>query len=264
MTFSKQPRPSAKAKPQRVVEPRQISGSDKSLDLFKKTYVMERRTLDSIRLGSGATVYYPAKSLEGGKRYNTPEEKEKPNQWVEAYKKLLQLAKPQSPIQHLRILFFLLRRSALDTPTVLQLASERYLDLVNEFMKFKVNKLQAAFISESNRAKSAIVFNSVNKGTTVQDLLTIVYSTVLDARLELSPLFRYCLVSDALSQAESKAIVNQSSIYSKLKEYVEQIEFLAALDYTVFPEAYDYLYGKTMPSRLKELASSIVQKAMDT
>jgi hypothetical protein len=264
MSFSKPPRPTSKSKPAPSLGQEHLAPADKSVALFKSFYVVERRVLDAVRLGNVETPYNPSKKLDGGKLYDTPEEKVKRNEWATAYEKLIAAAKPTPPVQYLRVLFFLLRGTSVATPTVVQLASKNNLEMVSDFLKLKYSNLQSRFISESSRARTAIVYSSGNKPDSVQELLPAVYSTVLDTRLELSALFRYCLAADILDKVTNvaPAIVNQNIVFSRLKDYSEKIAFLAAWDYTVFPEIYDRVYGKTLPDSFKKLASTMVQDAV--
>lgn len=264
MTFSKPPRPSVKARP--------VSASlavDDALpgyvDLFKRTYVLERRVLDTCRLGPDAKVYHPAKSLDGGNRYNTPEEKEKKNQWVSAYQTIASVSKPRTPIEYVRILFYSLRASSLATPTVLQLATADNQKTVEFYANSAFSRIQAKFITDATRAKTEIVLRTSSNSGTRQSMPDAVYCSLLDSRLELSPLFRYCLAVDTLQKAEGdrKSGVNMDFNVSRMKKYVKSLEFLAAFDYTVFPDVYDSVYGASLPSGFKKLALSLVESARD-
>jgi hypothetical protein len=264
MTFSKQPKPSATARPACV------TFSDQPeipvyVDLFKKTYVLERRVLDLCRLSSASQVYNPAKSLDGGNRYNTPEEKPKKNQWLVAYQKVADISKPKTPIEYVRILFYSLRSSSLPTPTVLQLASQNNATVVADFAKDAFRRVQAKFIADSRRAKTEILLRTSAAAGARQPMASAVYCSLLDVRLELSPLFRYCLAVSTLQAEEDKrkADVNLDSILLRMQQYADDLEFLAAFDYTVFPEIYNSVYGASLSSRFKKLALSLVESARD-
>lgn len=259
MQFSKPPKPSAKATP--VNASIQSDGMPWHVELFKRTYVLERRMLESLRLGPDAAVYRPAKSLDGGLKYNTPEEKEKKNQWQEVYTKVATVAKPNMPMQYVRTLFYALRSSSLATPTLTQLASANNQKIVSDFTKDAFSSLQAKFIADTSRAKSEIFLRTATR----QPLAAAVYSTVLDGRLELSPLFRYCLAADTIQKVndDSKAGVTSGFRLSILEKYLNDLEFLAAFDYTVFPEIYSSVYGSSLPSKFRELAMSLVESARD-
>lgn len=265
MTFSKQPKPSVTATPA-IVTFRDYDEIPSYVDLFKRTYVLERRVLDVCRLGSDAQGYNPAKSLDGGMRYNTPEEKPKKNQWLVAYHKVADASKPRTPIEYVRILFYSLRVSSLPTPTVAQLASANNAAIVADFTKDVFRRIQAKFIADSDRAKTEILLRTSSAAGTRQSMLSAVYCTLLDSRLELSPLFRYCLAVSTLQTAEGerKADVNLDSSYLRMQTYANNLEFLAAFDYTVFPEIYNSVYGSSLPSRFKQLALSLVESARDT
>jgi len=262
--FSKPPKPSnrSKAVPAANASNDNLSGH---VLLFKRTYILERRVLDMCRSEGDAPVYKPAASLDGGKRYNTPEEKEKQNSWESAYRAVAAICKPATPIEYVRILFNSLRSSSLATPTVLQLASAANAQIVRDYAKDAFKRLQSSFITDSARAKTEILLRLGGKSGTRQATFTAIYCTLLDARLGLSPLYRYCLATDALKKAqdERKAGVNMDFRISRMETYVKDLEFLAAFDYTVFPEIYSSVYGSSLPSGFKELALSLVDSARD-
>jgi hypothetical protein len=262
--FSKPPKPSSSSKPvhNEGLSTDSLSGH---VSLFKRTYVLERRVLDMCRAEGDSPVYKPAASLDGGKRYNTPEEKSKQNSWEAAYLAVAAICKPDTPIEYVRILFNSLRYSSLPTPNVLQLASASNAQIVRDYAKDAFKRLQSSFITDSARAKTEILLRLGGKAGTRQATFTAIYCTLLDARLGLSPLYRYCLATDALQKAqdERKAGVNMDFGISRMQTYVKDLEFLAAFDYTVFPEIYSSVYGSSLPSGFKKLALSLVDSARD-
>jgi hypothetical protein len=72
----------------------------------------------------------------------------------------------------------------------------------------------------------------------------------------LSPLFKYCI---ATSTCES--LPKTDPHIEKLNKVAKQFEFLAAMDYTLFPQLYTAVLGKLVPLDFRVAAAEIVSAA---
>jgi len=215
--------------------------------LFKNIYVAERRFLTQLQHGDKAS-YHPAKSLDGTEE--TLEDKAKPNEWIKAYNNISALKITTTPVHYVRILFRLLRVSSLAIPTVAQLTSTANLELVREHLDNLSAFIQIEYLAAIRRTKLSV---SVNAKT--EEIHNAVLRSVLDERLQLTPLFKYCLLHDTstnsnLIEADRK----------KLEEVRDRFEEVAALEYTVFPATYDSVWGKAIPTHFKNKATDIVAR----
>ncbi len=225
------------------------------VQLFKDTYIQERRVLERFRQGSDVSVYQPASSLDGKSKFDSVEERKTTNQWQAMYKKLRQLQHLE-PTNYVRILFYILRGSALAVPTLKQLASPKTIEMVLDGYQKIEDDLRWQFLAESQRIKTAIVISQKGDG---YPLSLAVYYALTDSRLELSPLFRYCIAASTcvrLLQSDKK-----DPHIKKLDKIAKQFEFLAAMDYTLFPRLYDAVLGKIIPADFCVAAADIVSAA---
>lgn len=233
--------------------------SDKSAVVeFKNTYVQERRILERLRGGSRAAEYKPAASLDGASNLLSPEASKTSNAWLEAYKKLKALQSFATPAQYVRILFSILRGSSLAVPTVRQLTTPLFLELVSEHLSRKEEEMRNEYVAETQRAKSAILINQKGVG---YPLPLAVYYALVDRNVELSPLLKYCLAFTTAQQHNAKGVY--SSYCEKLIKLAKQYEFMAALDYAVFPDLYDTVWGNAIPDNLRVTADSLKGSAVE-
>jgi len=224
---------------------------------FKNTYVMERRVLERFRLGE-VTPYRPATSLDGVSRFDSPEERTGVNQWEKSYRKLQQVQKLVTPSRFVRLLFSVLRGSSLAIPTVQQLAGPALVELVSECLKGVQIELRAQFVSEFQRARSAITLQQ-NVGSSTLPLA--VYYAVVDPRLELSPLFKHCL---AMKTVEQVRLNNDEDVHcEKLEKLAKRYEFMAVMDYTLFPDVYDEVWQEAIPESLRVAAREFLATALE-
>lgn len=252
--FSKPPAIGGKAK---APEKSRIDGgvSEKVLR-FKATYVFERRMLERFRSGK-TELYNPAPSLDGKSMWDTPEVKPTKNAWVDVYDRLTTACPKVDPITYVRILFKVLRGSALPVPTVAQLPSHNMLTLVEEFLKDFVVDIREQFVAQSQRAQSAIAINSrVSKNP----LGLAVYCAILDEQSGLSPLFKYCLATETARQLKSAN--QQTDWVQKLRQLAKEYELPAAMEYTLFPSDYDSVWGSAIPTDFAHKASRLLKAAM--
>ena len=225
---------------------------------FKNTYVHERRILERFRQGDAATTYKPAASLDGKSRFNSPEEPTTTNQWDQMYHQLERLQPHVRPTHYVRVMFKILRGSALAIPTLKQLATVPMQEMVAEYLKANELELREQFVTESQRAKSSITINQKGVG---HSLALSVYYAIVDTRLELSPLFKYCLATTTCAYIRQGKI--EDSHCEKLDRLAKRFEFLAALDYTVFPDLYDQVWGNAIPAGFRVAAFSILAAALE-
>lgn len=249
--FSRAPRLNVNARPNSV---KVIKASDNVLkpgvDKFKNTYVAERRLLLFLREGSSST-YHPAKSWNGSP--GTLEDKAKPNLWNKAYESIQQLNVTQTPEHYVRIMFRLLRGRAIPIPTLAQLTSTVYFELVCDYLKDLEWNLRTEYISALKRTTTNISLNIKNK----DDSATAVMRAVFDDRLQLSPFFKYCLLHNTV---ETTTVTEEQKV--KLLELAARFEELAALEYTVFPQLYDSIWVQVIPPEFKKTAAEQVAKIM--
>lgn len=224
---------------------------------FKNIYVHERRLLDRFRQGSSVQPYQPAASLDGKSRFDTPEERVGVNQWKVCWDRLDKAQNQISPSQYVRVLFRILRGTSLAVPTLLQLATAPTLELVREYLKDNEMDFRQQFVAETQRARSSIVISQKGSG---YSLALSVYYAIVDPRLELSPLFKYCLAATTSEHLHRAGIPD--SHCEKLDKLAKQFEFLAAMDYTVFPDLYDRVWGKVIPAGFRVAAASLLRTAL--
>jgi len=247
--FSRSPMPGLNS---RASSENEATGLTTEIQLFKDTYIQERQVLDRFRKGEFSVAYQPASSLDGESKFNTPEERKTTNQWQAMYKKLEQM-KQLNPIHYVRVLFYILRGSALTVPSLGQLAAPNTVELVLDFLKKAEDDVRRQFIAESQRTKTAIVI--LQKGNGYSLSLSIYYA-LIDSRLELSPLFKYCVATSTC-----KGLLNTDPHMEKLNKVAKQFEFLAAMDYTLFPQLYTAVLGELVPASFCVAAAEIVSAA---
>jgi hypothetical protein len=219
---------------------------------FKKTYVEERRFLERFRNGADTPLYNPASSLDGGSNINSPEATNRINAWLDVYQRIKEMQSFVNPIKYVKILFLILRSSSLAIPTIRQLASSLFLDLVSEHLVRKEDEMRNDFVAETQRAKSAILINQKGVG---YPLPLAVYYALVDRSVELSSLLKYCLAFTTAKKLEAQGL--HDSYCEKLMNLAKRYEFMAAKDYSIFPDLYDIVWGKVIPDDLRVVAGSL-------
>jgi len=251
--FSRPPQIGSHTRPAKRVDADVLSPE---VEEFKQTYIMERRVLERFR-NADATPYQPALSLDGKSRFDSPEERKGENQWLLSYKKIRQSQKRLTPTFFVRVLFRILRGSSLAIPTLKQLACPHTVALVLECIEAAPVELRAQFISETQRSTSAI---RLHQKVGSSSLPLAVYYAIVDSRLELSPLFKYCL---AIATVEKVQKNNDENVHcAKLENLAKQYEFLALLDYTLFQDYYNEVWQDAIPRRLRVAAKSFMATAL--
>ena len=220
------------------------------VEKFKSTYVAERRLLVLLREGKDAD-YYPAKSWNG--MPGTVEDKAKPNLWNKTYADIQKLKITSTPEHYVRIMFKLLRGRAMPIPTLAQLTSENYFELVCDYVKNLDWHIRTEYISAIKRATTSITINLNNK----DDAASAVIRALFDDRLQLTPFFKYCLLHNTVTT--SNVTEEQKT---KLIELASRFEELAALEYTIFPNAYDNIWVEVIPAHFKNNAQAKVAELM--
>ena len=221
--------------------------------LFKRTYVWERSFLEKLR---GGKEYRPSPSYDGASRWDTPEEKPGQNAWHAMFSKI-QSKTGKDPSVYIRILFKVLRGSAVAIPTLKQVVSHKMLTLVEEYLQGHVLGVRQQFVAEGQRAKTAITIGQRGTG---YPLSLSVYYAITDSRLGLSPMFKYCLAVGTAETCRSKD--PQDPHCEKLDRLAKQWELYAAMDYTLFPSHYDEVWGDTVPSSFRVAAINLVRSAI--
>ena len=251
--FSRSPQVSNQSRPAHRVE---LNSLPSEIQEFKQTYISERRVLERFRLGA-VTLYEPAPSLDGKSKFDSPEERTMENQWVWSYRKLTQIQKDVSPARFVRLLFKILRGSSLSIPTIKQLATPNNVDLVSECLKAIQIDLRSQLVSEAQRAKSSI---TLHQKAGSSPLALAVYYAVVDSRLELSPLFKYCLAVTTVERIRKHN--DDDSHCEKLEKLSRQYEFLAIMDYTLFADLYDEIWKDAIPDSLRLAAKNFMAYAL--
>lgn len=245
--FSRPPQINGRSRPSQ-----RTAGNSLSLEVqeFKDTYVLERRVLEQFRSGE-VSNYQPAPSLDGKSKFDTPEERPGVNQWEQMYQRLRQVQRDLPPVRYVQLLFRILRGSSLATPTLKQLVSPGLLQLVAAYVETLPLEIRAQLVAESQRVKSAIVLRQKADG---MPLALAVYYALVDRRLELSPLFKYCLAVTTAEQV--RRAKGEDSHCRKLEELAKQYEKLATADYRLFQTLYDDVWQDVIPERLRVAARS--------
>ena len=250
--YSKPPQVGSKARAPSVPAPGEVSSE---LKKFRDTYTFERRFLEQYRSGKPSS-YNPPKV--GGSKWAGPEEpKTKGNTWEKAYLKLKNHPDVPDPCLYVRILFRILRESSLATPQVQQLVSPNMLRLVADFLQDVVIRMRQQFVAESQRAEIAIRVNEKGAG---YPFGLAVYYAIVDSRVGLSPLYKYCLASEACQQLAAKKSDTRYSV--TLKSLAKEYELTAAMDYCCFPKLYDEVWGNVIPSKFRVAACGYVDSAI--
>jgi len=214
--------------------------------------------LERFRGGREAT-YNPSPSLDGRSKWDTPEERRNTvSAWEKAYRKLESGQNYTDPIQFVRILFKILRGSSVAVPTVAQLATTNMLKLVGEFLPDYVLDLRQQFVAESQRAKAEIRLNRKGAG---YPLGLSVYYALVDSKVGLSPLYKYCLATETAKILKSGK--NDDEDCQRLLRLAKQFKLLAAMDYTLFPDAYDEIWGAAIPSQFRTEACRLLEFAIE-
>lgn len=246
--YRKQPILGKNTRPVRRFVPGQLSAIAQEL---KTAYTQERRVLEHYRSGKPSS-YEPSPTWEGKSTFDSPEARITNNKWADAHKNLKKLYPKLDPVYFVRLLFHLLRGSSTEIPTVVQLANPKFVKIIHEYLDDPEATIRQQFVSESQRAKSFILLHKKLYGYSTA---TAVYYALVDEALGLSPLFRYCL---AMSSCEDlKATHQNDSIRKKLLKTAKRFELLAAMDYTLFPEQYESVFGPALPSKFKAVAGNI-------
>ena len=226
---------------------------------FKNTYVFERSMLQRFREGADTSDYKPSPSLDGKSRWSTAEEKASTvSAWEKAYTKLKRAQSFTDPCKFVRILFHILRGSSIPVPTIAQVSTPNMLELIAEFLQDKGLGLREQFVMESQRAESSIRINQKGAG---HPLSLAVYYAIIDTRLGLSPLFRYCLATETAKKL--KVSGDESENCKRLERLAKQFELLAAMDYTLFPDDYDAVWGSAIPSDFRVVACRLLDVAIE-
>ena len=249
--FSKQPAPKASAKPV-AAGFYSSTGMPSNVSKFKSTYVFERRMLEKFRSGKEAE-YNPSPSLDGVSRWDTPEEKQKENAWIKEFKRLEGKINME-PSTYVRMLFKVLRGSSIAIPTVGQLASSNMRELVASFIQDCMLELRQQFVAESQRAEASI--RTYNKGAGYPVSLSVYYA-ILDSKTGLSPLYKYCLAKETARTYEGDKHAE------KLLKLAKEYELLAAMDYMLYPDKYDEVWGSVIPSNFRVAACKLLDSAME-
>lgn len=222
---------------------------------FRAAYVMERRIVEQIR-DPHAPLYYPSGSLSGRPRFRSLERKTPTDKWALTYAKLCQ-AQNLVPWQYVRVLFSALRYTDMPVPQVVQLASDKYLSLFISHLHTIEETLEVRTRSEYQRANMKI---SLLKNGGGHSFEKAVYYALVDRDLGLSPVFKYALATAAAACSRLQAPLGpeQTKVVEKLEQLGRDSERLAALDYAVFPELYDRIWGTRLPDRLRLRAPEIL------
>lgn len=218
---------------------------------LKQTYTLERRFLEYFRSGE-VSKYKPAKSLDGGSKWNTPEVKASKDAWASACGKLEAKVNDVSPSRYVEVLFAAVRDSAFPIPTVNQLASASYLKLYDEYTKV-VNSL---IINNFKSGMRSIEINIFSQPAQDQDSVSrAVYKSLLDRSLSLSPLLCYCV---SVSYAKELTDPSDAKFLKAIKRIAEDNKLAAAKEYSTFPDLYDQSWGDFIPAKFKGNAKKLV------
>ena len=159
------------------------------------------------------------------------------------------------PEHYLRVLFHILRGSSLYVPTVKQLSAPATAKMVLGHETKKTDNVSQQLRSETQRAKMEVKILTAGSGYSTD---VAVYYTLASRRVGLSPLYKYCLASETVRILSTEG-QNCENI-ERLEEFVERNAFLAAMDYMVFPDVYDDIWGDLIPKGFRKYASELLEK----
>lgn len=218
---------------------------------LKQTYTLERRFLEYFRSGE-VSKYKPAKSFDGGSKWNTPEVKASKNAWASTCDKLKQKIPEVSPSRYVEILFAAVRDSAHAPPTVIQLASPNYLKLYEDYTKV-IDSLVSSSLQSGMRSIEVNIFSQSSQDR--DSVSRAVYKSLLDKSLSLSPLLRYCVsvayIKDLKEPSDAKFL-------KAMKRIAEENKLVAAKEYSTFPIIYDRVWGNFIPQKFRSAAKKLV------
>lgn len=256
--FSETPRPSIKS---RVRPASDRDGLTADVRIFKATYIHERRVLETSR--GEPRLYVPAKSLDGIAKSNSIEDKKPKNAWIETYNKLVsqQLLKELKlkPETYVRILFQFLQGTSVATPTLQRLASSDMQVIVADGMADRKPRMQGLLFAQGGRCKSDIIVNTRGYG---YSLALSVYYAILDDRLGLSSLFCYCIAKSTAADLPRNTEANCRD-GERLEQLAIRLELPAAMEYTLFPDMYDEIWGDVIPEAFKRRAVELLRVELD-
>jgi len=240
---------------------RRVEDAAPDVKRFRAAYVLERRILEQMRYGASTPVYHPSKTLSGVARYQSIERKPPEDKWLSTYVKLRQV-QPLVPWQYVRVLFSAIRFTDAPVPQLAQLASEANRDLVITHLTNIDVTLQTQTTAEYQRANLKILH--LQRGGSGHSFARAVYYALVDTNLGLSPIFRYSMSAASLAAIRIRG--GSETAEPRVLENLERIgraaEYHAALDYAVFPDLFDRIWGSRIPDRLRLVAPGILAEAL--
>lgn len=199
----------------------------------------------------GTADYVPAQSLSGAAKGLSIEDKIPSNTWVDLVDKYACMSMPRdlSVDKYVCLLFWLLRGRGIAIPTPRQLFSESYVGLVMEFWKDKEKLISLDFTSQVKRLQNDIIIGTNGEGISY---VHSVYRTIVDKSKSYTALFRYAVARGTISSVSSSALrVGDTKYIELIDKLARKYQILASLEYTLFPDLIEKVWGKVLPTNFR-------------
>ncbi len=249
-------------RPGPTARPRDSSGSSTlstEEQLFKAVYIMERRILHQFRNGEESSYCpsgkYDGKPCQSSSVFNLEVKARSKNTWKEKYEKIAAKS-GMGPVRYLRILFGVIRNSALSPPTVDQLDSANNVKLVLSSVP-EVSDISGEFKSSLQRLFVDVVLEQKGSGRSKEDAL---YYVLVGSGHSCSDLFKYCLAKRTAEQFRQSG--EDCELLRKFEKLAERHQFLAAMEFTTHPELIQQVWDKFIPSNFSVAAKKILSDAV--
>lgn len=219
----------------------------------RHTYVTERSSYESLVVAFGGKkrnrAYRPSKRHDGGANWDVqageyPEGTIYESVWQKIAVSLFR--DKIDPVFYVQRIFAVISSRYENPPTPEQLLSERYRRIYAESLEDSEHELALALMIQSNLAKNQILLAQIDGGVSMEEA---VEEVLVNDRLALSSLFRYCLAASMRSK--------------RFRRYMENYRVGAAVQYLRQAEDYDEGWGEFVPNELRDKAESIYHRVQD-
>jgi len=221
-------------------------------DVFKRTYVLERRFYEQRTSTTfERPEYRPSPRWDGTATFESPEERPPRNEWKHAYDALLRDG--VSPHKYLRVIFRECARRGLTPPQPNQVTSRTMRRLYLESTRDCRDRLARQYVWEAGQARQFVLYyEKLHK----MSLSLAVYRTVHDQTVELSPLFEYCLLVSAYRRPGDK---HERAL---LRKSGRLLRADAVLQYVEDPDLYDDVWRYAIPKSFSSQAQAVLQQLL--
>ncbi len=219
----------------------------------RHTYITERDSYESLVVAFGGRKkhksYRPSRKHDGGADWDEksgeyPEGTIYESVWQKTAVKLFQ--EKIDPVFYIQRIFAIISGRYENPPTPAQLLSERYRRIYAESFEDGYKELALALSIQSNLAKNQILLAQIDGGVSMEDA---VEEVLVNDRLALSSLFRYCLAASMRTK--------------RFRRHMENYRVGAAVQYLRQAEDYDEGWGEFIPEELRDKAESIYRRVQN-